>query len=163
MKVQNEDDRTKEEKKKSKEVSKDELAPEKRVRRFTSLYATHLLRINSLSGRLLPHVFFFSSFFSLSTVHSTTRIHNTNVPAWCRTRAGECSPPLNYRPYVFKWSAVCIFIKARVEARDPRHLPRPLESPLISRRSSHFRWPSTSRIYACLRKFPLVSVTRLQS
>lgn len=51
---------------------------EKRVRRFTSLYATHLLRIDSLSGHL------FSRISSLNTVH-TTRVHdaNTNVHAWC--------------------------------------------------------------------------------
>lgn len=115
---------------------------------------------------------FFLFFFVLFKHHP----HNTHMHAWCWTRAGECSLPLNYRLYVFKWSAVCIFIKAR-EARDPHHLPRPLRSfhesssypdpsdyrpsPPISFRSFHFRWPSVPRIYACLRKFPL-SVTRLQ-
>jgi len=95
---------------------------EKRVRRFTSLYATHLLHIDSLSGRL------FSRVSSLNTVYTYTRREHECARV-TRTRAGERSPRLNYRLYVFKWSAVCIFIKVR-ERQDLHHSLRPLHMPI---------------------------------
>lgn len=142
-------------------MSKDELAPEKRVRWFTSLYATHLLRINSLSGRLLPRAFFFLSFFFK---HHKTRIHKC---ARVMPNAGGRMLASSELPAIrIQMIGRLHFYKGDSGGKRERKKSAPPSSPPsyapLRIVSDIFRWPSTPRIYACLRKLPLVSVTRLQ-
>lgn len=78
-----------------------------------------------------------------------------------RVNAGGHSPLLNYRPCVFKWSAVCIFIKPRdarsgppgsfAIPRAPVPVPLPAFDHLSGLRTLHppLRLPFVLRVYPC--------------
>lgn len=110
-----------------------------------------------------PHRFslgspFLARFFFKHRPHNTYTWREHECVRATRTRAGERSPRLNYRLYVFKWSAVCIFIKAR-ERRGLHHSPRPLRMP-ISRTAPPPRSPAIAFPSVAPDSHPLVPLSR---
>jgi len=138
-------------------MGKKGLVPRRRGKDGLHLCTRHTFSTHrfSLGSPFLAHFFF------KHRPHNTytRREHATNMHAWCERGRAKRSSRLNYRLYVFKWSAVCIFIKAR--ERQARFTPlssfppSPLRThfsrtaPSIASHRVPFRrpWVSTSSFY----------------